>query len=150
VQQASMGLRDTDPTNDPTDPLNLEFDPLPNDVTLFPGQTFTRELFVELPNSDSAISIESPLVVSSATGEVTLAATEVYINAPTRAPGQFTVPDQANSLLGTTTEQVTIAAALSSQAFSLSTANDPATNSVPRSRFFGDTNRHAIQSRRCN
>lgn len=135
LSDLSMGVRDIDPTNNAADPFGLTYDTLANDLTLYPGQTFSRNLNAELPSPDSAISIESPIVIGQATGSVVLNATEIYVNAPVRAPRLFQIPSLENSSFGASTEIVTVAAALSSNAFDMRISDDPDTTSNQRGRF---------------
>lgn len=128
-------------------------DKAPTDFTLFDGHTFTAGLVAEMVNPRSAISIESPVVTVGASGGlgmVSLAATEVDINAPLRASRSLTVPaardtaavwtelwdhdgdgngDYPTPMIarddGTVTERLTFNAIVSSNAFELQLAEDP-------------------------
>ncbi len=133
--EVSLALVDTDPANNAADPTGLLYDPAPNDFTLFPGHTFSRSLFVELPNEGSSVSIESPIVTAGGVNAISLAASDVNINAPVRASSAFRVPSGKNSAFGTITEMVTVNAALASPSFDIRMADDPATGAFQRSRF---------------
>jgi hypothetical protein len=132
VSQASVALRDIDPTNNAADPTGLRFDVKANDFTLFPGQTFTRGLIVEMGNPESVVAIESPIVTARA---VSLAGTHVNINAPLRTDSRFDIPDKAASSFGTVSEMATVNAIIGSPTVDIRLANDALTSSNRRSRL---------------
>ncbi|NBP82154.1 hypothetical protein EBU58_15905, partial [bacterium] len=136
IDNLTIGLRDLTALDDADDPQGTKFDAKANDVTLFPGQTFTRGLEVELPNTGSAISIESPVVATTAaTGEVSLAASEVRINSPLRASSAIRIPSGDNTAFGTVTETVGVNAAVGSPSFDIRLADDPDTGNIQRSQL---------------
>jgi len=135
ISQASVALRDIDPTDSAADPTGLVFDVAANNFTLWPGQTFTRNLFVEMVNPESVVTIESPLVTREPLGRVSLAGTQVLINAPVRADNRFDVPDEARSRFGTVTEIVTLNSVVGSPTFDIRLGNSPLTPSIRRGRL---------------
>jgi hypothetical protein len=135
VSQARVALRDIDPTDNAADPTGLIFDAAANNFTLWPGQTFTRNLFVELANPESVVTIESPLVTRAPLGRVSLAGTQVLVNAPVRADDRFDVPDAARSRFGTVTEMVTLNSIVGSPTFDIRLGNSPLTPSIRRGRL---------------
>jgi len=135
ISQARVALRDIDPTDSAADPTGLVFDAAANNFTLWPGQTFTRNLFVELVNPESVVTIESPLVTRAPLGRVSLAGTQVLVNAPVRADDRFDVPDAARSIFGTVTEMVTLNSIVGSPTFDIRLGNSPLTPSIRRGRL---------------
>jgi len=136
IDNLTIGLRDLTASDDADDPQGTKFDAKANDVTLFPGQTFTRGLEVELPNTGSAISVESPVVATTvATGVVSLAASEVRINSPLRASSAIRIPSGDNTAFGTVTETVSVNAAVGSPSFDIRLADDPDTGNIQRSQL---------------
>lgn len=142
IDNVQIGLRDTTPLDEQMvggkpalNPQGTFFDYWANNFTLFPGQNLTRGMFVELPNTGSAISIESPLVaVTPAGNEVSLAASSIEVNSPVRAGGKFQIPDIGSSLFGTVTETVEINAATASPSFDIRVADNAETFDLQRSR----------------
>jgi len=132
ISQARLALRDVDPTDNASDPTGLPYDVAANNFTLYPGQTFTRGLIVEMANPESVVAIESPLVTSRA---VSLAGTQVNVNAPVRTDNRFDIPDAAGSSFGTATELVTVNAIMGAPTFDVRLANDPLTDSIRRSQL---------------
>ena len=57
LDNVQLGLRDLTNTDDSSDLLGTKFDNFPNDLTLFPGGTFSRSVIAELPETASEISI---------------------------------------------------------------------------------------------
>lgn len=136
IDNVTIGLRDLTAADDADDPQGTRFDTKANDLTLFPGQTFTRGLTAELPNTGSVISIESPiLATAAANGVVSLSASEVRLNSPVRANAAILIPSGDNTAFGTVTERVAVNAAVGSPSFDIRLADDPDTGNIERSQL---------------
>lgn len=137
VEGMSIALRDLDSGDDGSDPQKTLYDPLANDVTVFGGHELTRGLIAEMPNPGSLISIESPVVATAAGGStISLAASEVQVQSPVRAGGQFRVPSgPGQTVFGTVTESFSVEAVVGSPSFDIRLADDPETGGITRSRL---------------
>lgn len=137
LDNLQIGLRDLTPADDATDTLGTSFDNFANDLTLFPGGTFTRSIVAELPQTASEISIENPLVVAAGTndGLVSLSAGKVSVNSAIRAAGQFVIPGARTTTFGTSSEIVDVNALISSPSFDIRLDDNDLTGNSIRSRF---------------
>lgn len=148
LERVRIGLRDLTPDDDPHLDFNREqenpnrsghgtyYDPVANDLSVVPGQTLTRGLVAELPNTGSGIAVESPIVTTGiVSGEISLSASEVRIDSPVRAGSMFVIPSGSNTAFGTVTESVEVNASIGSPSFDLRVADNPETYDVQRSRL---------------
>lgn len=148
LERVRIGLRDLTPDDDPYLDFAKEqenpnrsghgtyYDPLANDLNVVPGQTLSRGLIAELPNTGSVITVESPVVTAGlATGLISLSASEVKIESPVRADSMCMIPSGSNTAFGTVTESVEINASVGSPLFDIRVADNPETFDVQRSRL---------------
>ena len=112
--------------------------PVPSNATILPGETHTRGLQINLPTPGGRIRIDSPVVTTGTPfgqGDVSLAASDISIDAPVFAAETFIVPSVANSYLDTASERVVINAPVSSDSFTLQLVDSVATAEIPRSQL---------------
>lgn len=98
-------------------------------VTMYPGLDHEADLSITLPTPGSTASIESPVLADGGrgSGDVTLSATNVFIDAPLAASRHLNIPSATDSRVGATTEYLEINAATSANQYTLNVADDPQT-----------------------
>ena len=111
---------------------------VPSNATILPGETHTNGLQINLPTPGGRIRIDSPVVTTGTQfgqGDVSLASSDISIDAPVFAAETFTVPSVANSYLDTASERVVINAPVSSDSFTLQLVDSVETAEIPRSQL---------------